>query len=172
MEKWIISIMLVAVSGIAFTQAQQPKQAPGWRDPRGKGREVVVRAFLEARTVTLGDLSGYKAVGDALRAEIEEWGRYTIADKPEDADLAFYICRWHKPTEIGASDSSGDPGVPPPFQVAVPGATSCRLELEVNDGKEGTPLWASKHKRARFETAVHALVGELRAQLEAAERSQ
>jgi len=56
MKKWIIPIVLVAVSSIGFTLAQPPEQEPGWRDPRGRGRDVVVRAFLEARTVTLGDL--------------------------------------------------------------------------------------------------------------------
>jgi hypothetical protein len=126
---------------------------------------------LEARTATLVNYSGYKAVGDALKAEIEEWGRYTIADKPEDADLGFTICRWHKPADTGASVSSGDSGVPPPFPVAVPGATSCRLVLDVNE-KDGTPLWTSFHKRARFHAAVHALVGDLRAQIEAADPSQ
>jgi len=126
----------------------------------------LARAFLDARTATLVDLSGYQAVGDALRAEIESWGRYMIADKPEDADLAFIICRWRKPTITGPSDSSGDPSVPPPVPPTVPGAVSGRLVLEVND-KAGTPLWSSFNKRARFRAAVHALVGELRAQIEA-----
>ena len=31
-------------------------------------------------------------MGDALKADLEKWGKYTLADKPEDADLAFIIC--------------------------------------------------------------------------------
>jgi hypothetical protein len=127
------------------------------------------RAFLEARTVNLVDYSGYEEVGDALKWEIENWGRYTIADNPENADLMVVICRWQKPasqSDLGLNVVSPSDR---PFPEAIVGATSGRFVLEVNDNKTGTPLWSAYRKRDRFSSAVRALIDELRAQIEAAD---
>ena len=139
--------LLLLVVTLAFTALSQNESAPPAQQPKQPSPLTASGRLVTAKAVFLRNLGGSSIPFDVISSAIEGWGRYTMADSPDKADLIIEVSA---PTESGGVtvSSSTKPSNTHPGQNEQSTTTSRELSVQqikmiVRDARSKMPLWSA-----------------------------
>ena len=134
----LFTMLIVFVSGyvvVAQEQATPAPAKPAYITPSQR--------LMNAKTVYLKNVAGTSIPFDVITGEFEGWGRFTVVDSPEKADLIVEVT---SPPDTKTSTSSGShistSGAPEQTVTTSHDISSDRVKMVVQDGKSHIVLWA------------------------------
>ena len=134
-----VTVQLAGTLACAVAQQEAPRASP-----------ISASARLAAgKSVFLRNAGGSKIPFDVISNDVAEWGRYTLVDSPEKADLIFEVV---SPDETGsvsvsssasASSAAGQPQESSTTTRELPGSD---VKLTIYDARSKLPLWSAREK--------------------------
>ncbi len=155
MRRGFMSSVLVSLCLLTIAAAQQPPKPA--MTPAAK-LTAATSAYL--KRAGAGDIAW-----NVITSGLEGWGRYTLVDSPDKADLIIEVSQ---PSEGGFSVSSSTSSTTPTGQTQDKASTSTKLssgpiKLVVYDAKSKMPLWSGTEQpkfamkqKAREDNTVEA----------------
>lgn len=148
MRKIVIFLLLSAVA-VAADHAPLPKK------------------LFEAKTIYIDNQSGYAEIGDKCYQELKKWGRFTIIEDSEKADMVFWLGSSEKQSGFSAYTQTYSNGA---ATTSISPDTTGKTILKAVDPKTGAVLWTDSRVWRGFHSATKGVVKDLRKRMEEQER--
>lgn len=137
----VLVVLLGLCTGMTVAQNQTPSPAPGKKPPAFVPPSVRLQ---QAKTVFIQNAGGSDIPFNVIEGGIEGWGRYTVAESAENADLIVEVTS--PPEETGVSVTSKTTTGAGPSQQSTTSSKelgSGPIKLVVYDARNHVPLWSA-----------------------------
>jgi hypothetical protein len=134
----LATLLLVPMFGIAQTPSRKPPHISA------------TARLTAAKTVYLKNAGGNEMPFNVISEGVQGWGRYTIVNDPEKADLIVEVMSPNvgRGISISSTNSTPDPhtGVPAESVTSTKEMTVSRITLIIYDARSKAALWSASEQ--------------------------
>lgn len=159
--------LLLFLAGImAFAQQVQQKEKPAEKNPAASMSPA--SRIATAKTAFLKGAHGNKISFDVVSSALQNWGKFTLVDAPDKADIIIEVSSTggSPATSYSSFGPSKETGQIEQSSHTTKDLSSLEITLSVYEAKTQLPLWKGTEKRKR----AMKKVDKENNQVEAAER--
>lgn len=140
-KRTLLLLFLLLGSAFTFSQDQKPTstEAPKFVPPSVR--------LKEAKAVYMKNGGGSEIPFNVIESGMEGWGRYTLVDSPEKADLIVEVASPMEDTGVSVtSKTSTESGHMEKTTKSTRDLTVGQIKLTVFDARNRVPLWSATEK--------------------------